>query len=400
MFQIIIAVLLFASGFRIEKLSLFFGDHPLALLLSLVLTVFWVLLVTNALNLIDGLDGLATGSALFPICALSIVSFIYGNPISLFMGVVLGGALIGFLWFNFSPASIFLGDSGSLLIGFMLSALALEGSQKAVVALALAVVSLSLPLADTALAVMRRFLNGKPIFAGDREHIHHKLLQRGLSQRQVVLLLYAISALLGALSLLLLRPGWLSFTLVPLALITGTLVGLRRLGYHEFDELKRIARSSRLQRAVIANDMAFHHAIDELKNTHNLRQVCAVMQHAFEGNDFDGFVFVAEPYSSTLQFSDLGLFTQTMTGELRYEWNKGEPLNSTPVWSLNIDLAVQAQGTRGSLRIYRGQTSGALLVDVNLITREFGNALANALDRAIANSSLPDDFLDRSRLAA
>jgi UDP-GlcNAc:undecaprenyl-phosphate GlcNAc-1-phosphate transferase len=387
--QVVAALILFANGFRIEKLR-FFGAHEFGIVLSLALTVFWVLLVTNALNLMDGLDGLATGAALFPICALSIVSVAYPNPVALFMAIVLGGALVGFLRFNFCPASIFLGDCGSLLIGFMLSALALESSQKAVIAMALAGVSLGLPLADTGLAVLRRFLNGRPIFSGDREHIHHKLLQRGLTQTQAALLLYGVSAILGALSLLLLRPSLLSIALVAVVVVAGTTIGLRRLGYHEFDELRRIARRTVDQKAVIINDLAFHSAIDQLRNADTFARVCIVMQQAFEGNDFDGFEFIAEPYCSGLQFTDLGRFMRSQTGQLRFEWQRsnGQPLALGPVWSLQLELPIENHRTRGWLRIYRGQTRGALLVDLNLLTSEFNVALADALNRAINKADI------------
>src|SRR4029078_11951638 len=127
------------------------------------------------------------------------------DPLVAAFTISLAGSILGFLRYNFSPATIFLGDRGSLLIGFMLGALALAGSQKTptVVAVAIPVVSFGFPVLETALSVLRRWLNGQPVFSADREHIHHKLLERGLTQRQVVVILYGVSALCGILSIFL-----------------------------------------------------------------------------------------------------------------------------------------------------------------------------------------------------
>src|SRR5207237_5770704 len=131
--------------------------------------------ITNAFNLIDGLDGLAAGSALFCTLVFFVVALQNHSWLGSLMSVALAGAILGFLRFNFNPATIFLGDSGSLFIGFMLSALALAGAQKTptIVAVAIPVVSFGLPVLETVLSVVRRFLSGQPLFAADRGHIHH-----------------------------------------------------------------------------------------------------------------------------------------------------------------------------------------------------------------------------------
>jgi UDP-GlcNAc:undecaprenyl-phosphate GlcNAc-1-phosphate transferase len=136
---------------------------------------------------------------------------------------VLAGAILGFLRFNFNPATIFLGDGGSLFIGFLLSALALQGAQKAptIIAVAIPVVSCGLPILETALSILRRFISGRPVFTADREHIHHKLLQRGLTHRQGVIVLYAVSAGFALLSLFLLWPTGSTLGLVLAVLGTG-----------------------------------------------------------------------------------------------------------------------------------------------------------------------------------
>src|SRR5581483_11005263 len=206
--QAVAALLLFAGGLRILDLPVLFGTRHFGWAVGLPLTIFWVIGITNAFNLIDGLDGLAAGSGLFSTIVVFVVATFSQSSVVSLLTIALAGAILGFLRFNFNPATIFLGDSGSLFIGFMLSALALEGAQKAptVIAVAIPVVSFGLPILETLLSVLRRLIAGRPVFTADREHIHHKLLERGLSHRQVVVVLYAVSALFALLSLFLLWP--------------------------------------------------------------------------------------------------------------------------------------------------------------------------------------------------
>src|SRR5437660_12732172 len=201
--------MLFLGGLRILNIPVLCGDHQLPWFLGWPLTILWVLAITNAFNLIDGLDGLAAGSALFSTLVAFVVALLNGHSLVTVMTIALAGAILGFLRYNFNPATIFLGDSGSLFIGFMLSALALAGAQKTptIVAVAIPVVSFGLPVLETLLSVVRRFLSGQPLFAADRGHIHHRLLELGFSQRQVVLILYVVSAVCGLLSLFLLYPS-------------------------------------------------------------------------------------------------------------------------------------------------------------------------------------------------
>src|SRR5262249_17222002 len=242
--------ILFAFGLRVLDLPVLFGGRHFPWFISLPLTILWVIAVTNAFNLIDGLDGLAAGSAFFSTLVVFVVALLSGSALVSVMSLALWWAILGFLRFNFNPATIFLGDSGSLFIGFMLSALALRGTQKAptIVAVAIPVVSFGLPILETALSVLRRFISGRPVFTADREHIHHKLLQRGLSHRQVVIVLYAVSALFALLSLFLLWPTGSTLGLVLAVLGTGIWVGVQHLGYLEFGEIRRVAQRTIEQR--------------------------------------------------------------------------------------------------------------------------------------------------------
>lgn len=294
--QAIAAAMLFAGGMRVLDLPLIF-PHTLPWYVGLPLTVLWVVAVTNAFNLIDGLDGLAAGSALFSTLVFFVVALVNQSWLCSLMSVTLAGAILGFLRFNFNPATIFLGDSGSLFIGFMLSALALAGAEKAptFVAVAIPVVSFGLPILETSLSVIRRIISGRPIFTADREHIHHKLLQLGLSHRQVVIVLYAVSAVFAMLSLFLLWPTGSTLGLVLAVVGTGIWLGVQHLNYLEFGELRRMAQRTIEQRQIVINNLAVRRAVEELKSADNFDQVRNILVAAFETNDFDAFELQATP---------------------------------------------------------------------------------------------------------
>src|SRR6266436_3755523 len=274
------AVLLFCNGFGISHLSLLAGHPHLGWLVGLPLTILWVLWITNAFNLIDGLDGLAAGSALFSTLVTCVVAFLGHNEVVLILTLALAGAISGFLRYNFNPASIFLGDCGSLLIGFLISAIAIAGSHKSptMVAVAIPIVSLGLPILDVTVAVIRRFLSYKRLFAPDREHIHHKLLGRGISHRQAVLVLYSVSACFGLFSLLLLNPGGAALAAVLVVIGVGVLIGVQQLRYHEFLELGRVANRTLNQLHVIANDISIRRAADALESCTSLPQFCKILR--------------------------------------------------------------------------------------------------------------------------
>ena len=205
-------------------------------------TVIWLVGCTNAFNLIDGMDGLATGTGLFATMTMLVVALFY-NDMTLALAVApLVGALLGFLRFNFNPATIFLGDCGSLTLGFLLGCYSVFWSQKAATLLGMTapMMVLAVPLLDTTLSIARRFLQGKPIYQADRGHIHHRLLARGMTQRKVVLLLYGVAACGALLSILL---GVLENQyagLVVLIFCGAGWIGVQHLGYVEFGVARRI----------------------------------------------------------------------------------------------------------------------------------------------------------------
>ena len=199
--QFLVAVAMWAAGFRVDAISTPFGALDLGLL-GLPFTVLWIVGVTNALNLIDGLDGLATGIALAAAATIFWVSVNDGRLLVALVMACLAGSLLGFLRYNFNPASIFMGDSGSLFVGFVLASTALETRHRSTTAVALIVpiVALALPIGDTLLAMTRRMARGQPLFSSDRGHLHHRLMDRGLSHRSTVLALYAIALVLAGVA--------------------------------------------------------------------------------------------------------------------------------------------------------------------------------------------------------
>ncbi len=202
--QIAVGLLVWYGGIDVELLSVtLYKGISLPSWLSLVITVFWVVLLVNAINLIDGLDGLAAGICLFVSLTLLSLCFSTGKPMLIIGFSALAGSCLGFLRYNFNPASIFMGDCGSYLLGYLLAALTIQGAMKshAAVALLIPVIALGVPLLDTLLAPVRRFVLGKKMFLPDQSHIHHILLRLGYSQRHVVVIIYGITIFLGLISL-------------------------------------------------------------------------------------------------------------------------------------------------------------------------------------------------------
>jgi UDP-GlcNAc:undecaprenyl-phosphate GlcNAc-1-phosphate transferase len=379
--QAIAAVMLFAGGMRILNLPLVFGDRSLPWFVGLPLTVLWVVAVTNAFNLIDGLDGLAAGSALFSTIVFFIVSLVTHSWLGSLISVTLAGAILGFLRFNFNPATIFLGDSGSLFIGFMLSALALAGAQKAptFVAVAIPVVSFGLPILETLLSIVRRLISGRPIFSADREHIHHKLLQMGLSHRQVVIVLYAVSGMFAMLSLFLLWPTGSTLGLVLAVVGTGIWIGVQHLNYIEFGELRRVAQRTIDQRQIVINNLAVRRAVEELKLAGSFDQLRSILVAAFESNDFDAFELSVNPLRLDPAIP--------VENNRQFHWTKvphAASISSQPSWKLTLDLVTTSNQRRGSLVVYRNYSRRDLQLDVNLLTSEFPATLADALQRVLS----------------
>jgi UDP-GlcNAc:undecaprenyl-phosphate GlcNAc-1-phosphate transferase len=392
--QALAASILYAGGMRIVDLPVLFGLRHLGLAVGLPLTIAWVIGITNAFNLLDGLDGLAAGSALFSTMVVFAAAVFSQRPLVALLTIALAGAILGFLRFNFNPATIFLGDCGSLFIGFMLSALALQGAQKSptVIAVAIPVVSFGLPILDTAISVLRRWISRKPLFSADREHIHHKLLDRGLSHRQVVILLYAVSGLFALVSLLLLWPSGPALGLILAVLGTGIWFGVQQLGYLEFGELRRVAQRTMEQRSIFVNNLSIRRATEDLRITRDYAQVCRILESAFSDNDFDAFDLEAELRPEDVYEGSHSVMFLTSAHTIQFRWAKPSYSNlqdGRSTWSLKLELVTASNRRRGSLKIARLYNQQPLLVDINFLTTIFPEVLADALDRSLGSSEVP-----------
>jgi UDP-GlcNAc:undecaprenyl-phosphate GlcNAc-1-phosphate transferase len=243
-----------ACGIRIHSV----GVLDLPIWLSVPITILWLVGCATAFNLIDGLDGLATGVALITAFGMLVGASLVRPQSNYLLGlalVPLAGALLGFLPYNFNPASIFLGDSGSLMIGFLLGSSSILLSQKSTTVLGMTapVMLLAIPLLDVLLSVARRFLRGKPIFAADRAHIHHRLLDLGFPPCHAALLLYGACLLATAFSwALTVVPDRIGIWVIVLFCVAVWL-GIQSLGYTEFELAGRLMLGGTLQHSVNAH---------------------------------------------------------------------------------------------------------------------------------------------------
>jgi UDP-GlcNAc:undecaprenyl-phosphate/decaprenyl-phosphate GlcNAc-1-phosphate transferase len=218
--------------------------------LTLPLTILWLVLCTNAFNLIDGIDGLATGLGLFATLTMVVAAVLQKNLPLLAVTLPLAGFLLGFLRYNFNPAIVFLGDSGSLTIGFLLGCFGVVWSQKSATLLGMTapLMALFVPILDVAVSIVRRFLRHQPIFQADRGHIHHQLLKRGLTPRRSVLLLY-LACSLGALLSIFQTVTRAQFSgLIVVLFCAASWIGIQHLGYVEFNLAGRMLRAGTIQR--------------------------------------------------------------------------------------------------------------------------------------------------------
>lgn len=229
--QVIAAILVIISGLRICYINVpFLSMYGLNDVLSIIITFCWIIGVTNALNLIDGLDGLASGVSAISTLSLTVVFILNGaGELPILLAVALLGGLIGFLPFNFNPAKTFMGDIGSNFLGFLLATVSMLGMAKtyALMTIIVPVVILGLPIFDTMFAICRRLLHHKSIMQADRGHIHHRLIDAGLSQKQAVLILYGVTALLGILSVIILESSTWKIIILIAILAILSIIGSR-----------------------------------------------------------------------------------------------------------------------------------------------------------------------------
>ncbi len=264
--QIGVACVLYGLGGSID-----FVAHPITHqsiplgMWSPLVTIFWLIALPNVINLIDGMDGLATGFGLFLCLTLAFVGHFSGFPDVVMISTIMAGALAGFLLFNFPPAKIFLGDGGAYLIGFFIATVSLNCARKGYVVSSLLVmmVAMGLPILDTAFAIARRAIRGVPLFRADAEHIHHRLISLGYTKGQALAILYSGCAALSLVGIYLLTQKGHGTVVIMAALAIGVLAAARILGYvRSFRGLRTQLRKAMERRRDLAFAQAYGHVVE------------------------------------------------------------------------------------------------------------------------------------------
>ena len=234
LFQTVIAIVATQHGALIQSLPMPWGRLELGFL-GYIITVLWIVCIINAFNLIDGMDGLSSGITLFSSLTLAILAIVNGYLSVAVVALALAGAVTGFLIFNFNPAKIFMGDSGSMFIGYILAILSLRGQSKAhaIVSILVPIIAMGLPILDTTLAFLRRILRHQSVFMADKQHIHHFLLSLGFNQRKTVLILYSISISFTILAMIMIFNNNINTFLILLVFVIIVFVIITKLGYVE-----------------------------------------------------------------------------------------------------------------------------------------------------------------------
>jgi UDP-GlcNAc:undecaprenyl-phosphate GlcNAc-1-phosphate transferase len=277
----------YGAGLHVAGVAGYSAQHWL----SVPLTLLWLVLCTNAFNLIDGVDGLATGAGLFATLTMVVGALIQGNVPLLVIALPVAGFLLAFLRYNFNPATVFLGDSGSLLLGFLLGCFGVIWSLKSATLLGMVapLMAMFVPILDVGLSVIRRFLRNQPIFNADRGHIHHRLLDQGLTPRRAVLLLYAAFALGAVFSILQTVAAKQLGGLIVLVFCAAAWIGVQHLGYVEFSVAGRMLLAGSFQR-MLESQLYLRKFEEELAATKRLEECWRVLTEACRNFGFAGFV--------------------------------------------------------------------------------------------------------------
>ena len=400
----LIATLFYFLGGRIEILAIpFFGGVHLPSTVGFIVTLVWLVGIANAFNLIDGMDGLASGAALFSSMVILVVSLAGENPFMIVMTLVLCGALTGFLRYNFNPASIFLGDSGALFVGFTLAALSVLGTQKATTAVAVItpILAFGLPVVDTGMTMARRLISGRPIFQGDSEHIHHMLLARGWSQRHAALILYAVCAAFGLLAAISTKTSSPLTGLVLFVIAVAVIVAVGHLRYHEVDEIRAgVKRTVADRRIRVANNIRIRRATLEISKASNLHDLFEAIRHMLEFEEFEyanihlgeaGRAEMNERAFLESRHRHPGYPIEFRNGRVYWSWcrrnvESDEVIGSPDYWCMRLPLATGSTEL-GWMNLYRSFTNEPLLIDMNYLSGLFKVELSRAVERILHSSA-------------
>jgi UDP-GlcNAc:undecaprenyl-phosphate GlcNAc-1-phosphate transferase len=353
-----------------------------------MLTLFWIVGITNAFNLLDGIDGLAAGAALFATMALLGSAVILHQGAAALILAAVAGATAAFLRYNFNPASIFLGDSGSLFLGFTISVLAVQSSQKSAAAFAVAVpiVSLGVPVLDTCIVVFRRMVSGEPVWTGDRRHIHHILLDRGLSVRQVAIGMYAVCGALALISLIVASP---SAPLVgPVLVMLGIGVGLamQQLRIPELRALStHVVRSLQRQRPLLMSAAVVEKMLVDLERAPDVGQRLRVLARALAGSGFvTARLVLPAQVEVPRDVPEWAVSEAESTGCGRtWRWMAKEAPNVKRLITLDVPLTIG--GDAGTLSISAEADDRHQASLINWLGREVAEAIGTSLGRGTSN---------------
>lgn len=402
----LIASLFYAMGGRIEALAVpFLGLVQFPPVIGFLLTVFWLVAISNAFNLIDGMDGLATGAALFSSIVILVVALTGGHVVMIVVTIVLCGCLAGFLRYNFNPASIFLGDSGALTVGFLLAALSLMGAQKATTAIAVItpILAFGLPVVDTSVTMARRLIGGQPIFQGDGEHIHHMLLARGWSQRRVVLILYSVCAIFGLIAALSTKTSSPVTGFVLFVIAAVVIVAVNNLRYHEMDELRAgVKRTVGSRRIRVANNIRVRRAGLALSKAVTINDLFEAVRQMLEFEEF-AFAKVQLGQAGRADLNERAFKTseqrrprqqiEFINGRIVWAWkrdgvNGNEVIGSSDYWCFRLPLSTQT-GEWGWMNLYRPLDGPPLLLDMNYLSGFLRLELSKAAERVLSSFEEP-----------
>jgi UDP-GlcNAc:undecaprenyl-phosphate GlcNAc-1-phosphate transferase len=402
----LIAALFYAMGGRIETFPIpFAGAIHLPPIIGFLITVFWLVGIANAFNLIDGMDGLAPGAALFSSMVILVISLASDKPLTIVVTLVLCGALAGFLRYNFNPASIFLGDSGALFVGFLLAALSVVGVQKATttVAVVTPMLAFGLPVVDTGVTMARRIISGRPIFQGDHEHIHHMLLARGWSQRRVVLILYGVCAVFGLLAALSMKTSSPLTGFVLFVVSVVVIIGVGQLRYHEVDELRAgVKRTVGDRRLRVANNIRMRRAGLALSKAATLNDLFEAVRQMLEFEEFAyaklqlGQAGRADINERAFLASERRRAPQRIefsNGRVVWSWKRNgvddtEVIESSNYWCFRLPLSTQ-NGEWGWMNLYRPLDGPPLLLDMNYLSGFLRIELSEATERVLQSFEEP-----------
>lgn len=403
--QVLVCTLFYLMGGQIYALSVpFIGSTHLPAWMSYIASLLWLISITNSFKLIEGVDGLVSGVALFASLTMLVVSLILGNTFITVITLALSGALVGFLRYNLKPPSIYLGNGGTFFLGFLLAALSIMGVQKASTAIAVAIplIAFGLPVIDTGFTVVRRLVSGASGFQTDGTYIQPELATTTWSPHRIGVMLFSVCALFGLLALLFVsdkRGSTTGFALFVIGVVVVFVVG--RLRRHEADEVMAdMKRSLGERRLRVANNVRVRRACRSMAEAATLSEI---FEAVLEMLDFGEFVYATVQLGRSVdaernlqalarERGEPSLRTaEVRGGVIHWSWERGdaeetEILGSDRFWAIRMPLSLEGDDW-GYLNLYRGFDKDTLSLDINYLCDLFQHEMTCAAARVLGGSA-------------